>query len=320
VTASEELVQVHDRHWIKVDSIDSLALRAQSGVFEPDEVDVCKKLIQPGDRVLDVGANIGFYTLLFADLVGESGKVVAVEPDIGNYELLAENLQRQVNSRVVELRRLALGREPGKASLFRAIDNAGMHRMYPSVCCAGESLEVEVVTGDSLQLAPLNFIKIDIEGYEPIAFEGLQATLRSSPELKILCEFSPLSIFEAGASPVAFLEQMAAHGFSAFGLGAGRWSEINLNAMISALSQISSNALQELAGALQSSEGNQSIEQKASHFLATHGYKRPMLENLLFVSPKAHSFVTNRLSAAGNSPSSSFINRLAGFFRAKSAD
>jgi methyltransferase, FkbM family len=180
-----------------VDSADSLDI-AKAGIFEPVETALAQILIKPGDRVLDIGANMGYYTVLFADWVGPSGIVNAIEPDPYNFALLNENTQDFQKEDRVRLHALALSEATGTAKLFRSKDNVGMHRLYDSICCDGSFTEVAVCCGDDLALAPLDFIKIDIEGFEIFALRGLSNTLANSPNVKILCEFSPISMMEAG--------------------------------------------------------------------------------------------------------------------------
>lgn len=304
ITSDERPVRVHCHHFIEVDAADSLALRANHGVFEPDETRLCRQLINCGDRVLDIGANIGYYTLLFSDLVSPHGHVTAIEPDRQNFSYLQRNLAGPVADGTVSLHQVALGSETHSARLFRSDENAGMHRLYDSVCCSGDSTEVAVIKGDSLELASLDFIKIDIEGYEPAAFQGLAATLKRSHKLKILCEFSPLSLWEAGFSPIAFLEEMRAYGFHLLVKDNHAWQIGAFDEIILALQQIPASAVTQFISSLKRADGEQAISQQAAAFLEHHGYRRPLLENMLFVAPGTWRTVltTLGLDQAGDLP------------------
>src|SRR5437867_3185244 len=88
---SQALVRGHWMHLDPTDSVVSPTLR-HFGVFEPFETQLVQQMVRPGDVVLDVGANIGYYTLIFAELVGEQGHVYAFEPDPRNFAFLAKNV------------------------------------------------------------------------------------------------------------------------------------------------------------------------------------------------------------------------------------
>lgn len=288
-------VRIHCDHLIEVDALDSLNLLTNHGVYEPEETALCQKLINCGDRVLDIGANIGYYTLLLSDLVSPNGSVIAFEPDEDNFLYLQRNLANQVANKSVFLHPVALGKSTQKARLFRAEENTGMHRLYSSVCCSNDSTEVSVLKGDSLELAPLDFIKIDIEGYEPAALHGLTDTLKRSPNLKILCEFSPLSLWEAGFSPIQFLAEMREHGLLLIIRENQEWKIGNFDEMQLALEQIPPAAIAPFIDKLQNTGNNNAIYQQAAAFLEQHKYPRPLLENILLVANDAWETVCNTL-------------------------
>ena len=267
-----------------VDQNDSLGI-ATAGIFEPVETTLLQRLIKTGDRVLDIGANIGYYTVLFADWVGSSGLVHAIEPDSDNFALLDTNTQDFQIKGCVHLHRLALGEAGGTAKLFRSKDNIGMHRLYDSVCCDGSSTEVPVCRGDELALAPLDVIKIDIEGFELFALRGLSDTLNKSPDVKILCEFSPLSMMEAGIQPLEWLEWIEAHNFIAIAHNGTDWLPVihdELKRELHCLTELDFNGLLSKSKAI----NNISIADAALEAAAICGYQRPILESLLLVRPQ----------------------------------
>ena len=315
--STEHPVLVHNKHLIRVDALDSLGLRANSGIFESEETALCKQLIHCDDRVLDIGANIGYYTLLFCDLVSPNGMVAAIEPESNNFEILKHNLCKQTTDGIVSLHQLALGNKEQKAQLFRAEENTGMHRMYASVCCGTESSEVSVIQGDSLALAPLDFIKIDIEGYEPFALQGLGNTLKQSPKLKILCEFSPLSLLEAGYSPVLFLQEMRDLGFYLVAWEQQAWKQTDYHEIVRALQRIPALAIAEFENSLRHADGNQAIAEKGMSFLRQHAYHRPILENFLFVAPGAWQSVCKTLNIKPDTQNRNWLRKFEKLIKSK---
>jgi lipopolysaccharide transport system ATP-binding protein len=264
-----------------LDAADSLGLAA-NGVFEPAASALCASLLRPGDRVLDVGANLGYYTTLCAECVGPAGQVDAIEPDPDNFTLLDANTRELQRQGRVRLHRIALSYRSGSAKLFRSKDNAGMHRLYDSACCDGTAIEVRARRGDELALAPLDFIKIDVEGFEAAALQGLASTLAQSPNVKLLCEYSPLAMLEAGAHPAQWLKWMSEQGFRARAFDGSQWTQAQCADLETQAQRLSDIDIATLAAQLRESD-NHTIAAAAAAAAAAHGYTRPIVENLLFV-------------------------------------
>ena len=99
-----------------VDDADSLDLIA-NGIFEPEETESIMSLVKPGDRFLDVGANVGYYTVLVAERVRSTGQVFAIEPNDTNFEILDANTRVWQREGRVRLYRNALSDEAGLSNL-----------------------------------------------------------------------------------------------------------------------------------------------------------------------------------------------------------
>lgn len=263
-----------------VDDADSLGLIA-NGIFEPEETRSILNLIKPGDRFLDIGANVGYYTVLAAECVGSTGQVISIEPDDTNFEILDANTRIWQQQGRVKIYRYALSDQAGESQLFLSSHNSGMHRLYSSVVCTGETIQVSVVRGDDLQLAPLDLVKIDIEGFEPRALRGLQETLKASPRIKILSEFSPFSILEAGESPLNWLRWMIAQGFEILALQQGRWRRSACASLLDSVAKIEQLNFSALVQSLRGLD-NQTILEQVIQTGINAGYNRPVLENLFF--------------------------------------
>lgn len=145
-----------------------------------DEVAMCLSLVKQGDVVLDVGANIGTFTVPLALAVGRSGQVVSFEPQRIVYQCLCANLAINSLSDYVDPVRAGVGAENGLASVpsinpFQKNNNVGGIRLNQP---AEISEQVQIVTIDSLGLDRVNLIKIDVEGMEHLVLAGADDTVK----------------------------------------------------------------------------------------------------------------------------------------------
>ena len=279
----DDLTMVHGEVFY-IDKLDSLGLKSNS-VFEPEETSLCLKLIKKGDVCIDIGANIGYYSVMFSKLVDNNGMVLCFEPDSENYRLLKKNCQKYIKQGTTKVYKVALSDKKNELPLYKSKDNHGMHRLYESVCCTSEHEIVSVNVGDSFDIDDVNFIKIDIEGYELSAIRGFRNTIKRSEDIKILTEFSPLSIREAGLSVVEYIDFLLNHKLYPIELIDGEWlasdiSKLKNDAIIADgidINQIVSES---------KSKSNEQIFNIALNELSVNSYTRPVLENLLWVKEK----------------------------------
>ena len=201
-----------------LDPTDALELRTNK-IFEKFETELVKKEVKDGDIVLDIGANIGYYSLVFSQIVGTNGRVFAFEPDPNNFALLKKNIEIN-NLKNVTLIQKAVSDVSKPLSLYLCDYNHAQHRIYPSPRC-NETITVESTTIDEHFSGTefynrINFVKMDVEGAEYDVLEGMKKTLKSNPNLKILCEFSPKQIREHGLKPEDILDQLLRYGFKIY--------------------------------------------------------------------------------------------------------
>lgn len=165
-------------HKMFLDSKDTLALSLW-GVYEPLETELVKKEVKKGDVVLDIGANIGYYTLIAAKLVGENGKVFAFEPDPTNFAILKKNVELNGYKNVVLVQKAA-SNKTGKLKLYLSEDNSADHKIYDSHE-GRQSTEIEATRLDDYfknYNGEINLIKMDIEGAEGGAIQGMSSLLQ----------------------------------------------------------------------------------------------------------------------------------------------
>lgn len=173
----------------------------QSGKWEEYETDLFKKNIKKGDIVLDIGAHIGYYTLLAARMVGNKGKVYAFEPDLRNFEILKKNVKENKYENVILINK-AVSNKDGEAILFLNYENTGDHRIY-NPKDKRKSIKIQTVTLDNFfknKSKKVDLIKIDIQGSEARAFKGAQNLIKQNKNIKILTEFWPHGLELSGSS------------------------------------------------------------------------------------------------------------------------
>lgn len=199
------------RMWL--DDKDTLELATRE-IYEPVETDLFLKNLPRGGVVLDIGANIGYYTLIAARLVGPQGRVYAFEPDPSNFQLLKKNVEANGYRNVVLVNK-AVAQKTGTLRLFRNEVNLGDHRIYdskdgrPSIAVAAVALDDFFKKIDK----PVQFIKMDIQGAEASALDGMRGLIRKNRSLKLVTEFSPKSLKTCGSDPGKFLRNLGEMGF-----------------------------------------------------------------------------------------------------------
>lgn len=144
------------------------------------------RTLRPGSTFVDVGANVGFHSLLAAQLVGAAGRVFAVEPAPWALRLLEANVWRH-RAPVVVLPFAAADR-PGRAILAQADDHrSGAHLVAGD---AAGGVEVETRPLDALVAqGGADVIKVDVEGAEPLVLRGAAGLLARSPRAVVVVEF-----------------------------------------------------------------------------------------------------------------------------------
>ncbi|WP_421358111.1 FkbM family methyltransferase [Agrobacterium rosae] len=171
-----------------------LGLSMACGHYEPDETAFIRKHVSKGMTALDVGANIGFFTTMMAGLVGESGKVIALEPVNDTFQKLSSAVALNRQQSIVELHNVAASSGEGSFELTYDLNSFNMGGV--SLRREGDNNRLRItqkaVTSridDLVWGRPIHFMKMDIEGAEGIALDGAFETLSSSKPL-IIMEFN----------------------------------------------------------------------------------------------------------------------------------
>ncbi len=183
----------------------------------PSSNGVFQQCMKPGMVVVDLGAWIGYYTLLAAGLVGDEGRVYAFEPDPVNYALLEKNVQANGYRNVV-CRQQAVSDKSGEAQLFRG-EYSVSHSLSTFAAVDPESRITVATTSldDFFQKQGwprIDFIKMNIEGWEWFVIEGMTEILHRSKGLKIMLEFSPDIIKKMEMDPEVLIKRLGDAGFT----------------------------------------------------------------------------------------------------------
>lgn len=182
---------------------------------------VREELAVPGSLAIDVGANVGFQTMLMAEGVGGRGRVVAFEPEALNRRLL-ERVVRRKKLANVTIVGAALGARQGTTSLYLNPDHPGDHRTWQARGLAGtQATPVPLTTLDHYleqrgETLPVSLVKIDVQGAELQVLQGMRGTLSAHARCQVIMEFDPDLLRESGDKPEEVIRFCKELGFGAF--------------------------------------------------------------------------------------------------------
>jgi FkbM family methyltransferase len=172
--------------------------------------------LRPGMRVVDIGANLGVYAHVFARAVGPTGEVIAFEPDPTLHAELAAAARR---NGLPQLRAepFAVGAAAGRDTLAPGLLNSGDNRLSTGeregAAPAGLVHTPIVSLDDHLQGRAVDFIKMDVQGWEVHALRGMTRTLAANPSLELYIELWPYGLRQSGTSAEELLALLADQGF-----------------------------------------------------------------------------------------------------------
>jgi FkbM family methyltransferase len=206
-------------HKMKIDKWDTVVSQELivSGKWEAYETELFKKHIKPGDIVVDIGAHIGYYTLIAARLVGDNGKVYAFEPDPKNFQILEKNVAQNGYHNVVLVNK-AVADKSGNARLFLNSENSGDHRIFESDH-GRKSVAITTTTLDDFftnKDNEVDLIKMDIQGAEARAFQGSTRTLAKNKHITLITEFYPKALQQSGKNAEEYLALLQENDFRLF--------------------------------------------------------------------------------------------------------
>jgi FkbM family methyltransferase len=154
---------------------------------EPLATQLVKQFLKPGMNVVDIGGNLGYYALLEAQMVGDAGRVIAIEPVAANFAQLSKNVEAN-GYRNIYLHNVAIGTSNGTVPMYLS-KKSNWHSLHP-VPWETREITVRVSTLDALlaqhELHSVDLIRMDLEGYEVEVIRGMAETIKNySPRLLV---------------------------------------------------------------------------------------------------------------------------------------
>lgn len=197
-------------HGHEMDLGDDPLILSWQEAYEPETLKIIETYLTEGDIVFDIGANIGYYTLLFAKLVGPKGRVIAFEPYLPSAGILWKNVYRNGYLDRVQVKVLAVSYKTGPTQLYLHPTSSGGHSLRhlgkTNVC------DVAGVRLDDFDYPLPNLIKMDIEGTELHALRGMEKFLQR-PSVKLIVEYRPEFQQDYVGSKTRLLEYLGRSGF-----------------------------------------------------------------------------------------------------------
>jgi FkbM family methyltransferase len=200
---------------IKLDLGDYIQRSIYLGTFEPCESAQARQYLKPGMTFVDVGANVGYYTLLAASLVGRRGRVLAFEPSPYAFDRLVDAITRNNLSQVCAIQS-GLGDGSGERRLFLPSER-GNHSPSMVPNGGGRPINVSVQQLDDWltehEVDCVDLMKIDVEGFEPNVIRGAAKYIQQGKVRAILCEFNTYWLETNGCSSPQLYDLLTSFGF-----------------------------------------------------------------------------------------------------------
>ena len=179
------------------------------GLWESQETAYLIMTLLPGQTFVDIGAHVGYFSVLASKRVGPTGRVIAFEPEARNLDLLERNLWRNGCDNAVVVPH-ACSDHPQDLSLVLDEENRGAHHLVPP---GQGDVPVRCVRPDDVLSGTVDVVKIDAQGYDHEVVAGLRRTWTAYPDLEMLVELSYTELDRRGIEPLDVLTGYEELGF-----------------------------------------------------------------------------------------------------------
>jgi len=191
------------------------------GIHGTHDFKIIKNNVKDGDNVIDLGANIGYFTLILAKLVGPTGKVFAFEPDPRNLALLKKNVEYNNYKNVIIVPK-AVSNVNDKCTLYTGQKTFGQNKIYKPkntkiqkfIPIDSETVRLDDFFRTNGLLDKISFIKMDVEGAEFLALSGMKEILKLNKNIKIFTEAEISYLEDAGSSYDQFIDLLTENDFT----------------------------------------------------------------------------------------------------------
>jgi FkbM family methyltransferase len=199
---------------IDLSLVDYIQRNVYLGTYEPRDSMLVRRYLKPGMTFLDVGANIGYYSLMAAAVAGPSGRVISFEPNPELHQHLQETIRSNAIQNIVA-EQAAVGDQAGWTDLFVPKER-GNNTATLIANQGGSPVRVPVVTLDEYldqhQIARVDFLKIDVEGFEPKVIQGARSAIQAKRIGAMFCEFNGTWLRLGGTTPKDYYNQLRSLG------------------------------------------------------------------------------------------------------------
>jgi len=191
--------------------------------FEEEEITFLKRILKPGDSFIDIGANIGLFSLIASPIIGEKGEIISFEPCSPTLHRFEENISLN-NFKNIITNKQAISNKNGKATLQIASDgyDAWNSIAEPAKGEVFETEEIDTITFDDyisnsqIDISKIALVKIDVEGWEMPVLEGGKEFFSSAEAPSLIVEFTEANAANAGYSCTDLYHALVDYGYSLF--------------------------------------------------------------------------------------------------------
>lgn len=239
----QEIDEQIGEYVFRFDFSDELQRQMYFGLYDQAETVLIVSVLALGDVVFDIGANVGYYSMLASQLVGPSGQGHAFEPIRDTAKRLRSAVPCNDIKNIV-VNQVAVGTCEGTLDLYVGCQNMGNSRWAsvvpsdrrPNVVTVRQRRADEYVAAHGIKTVRL--VKLDIEGFEPEAISGMHSLLDRTDAPDILCELNPWLLERRGFDSRAITLPLAAHGYRLFSITRTTREELDASQRIAGLTNI----------------------------------------------------------------------------------